>query len=76
MQTKQIGDYEAEYAGEQIADSEDWAAYVAIYGPSHNPMHRNSIFPYQRVAVENVFASESDAADAALKAATAMIEHT
>jgi hypothetical protein len=75
MQTKKIGDYEVEYGGEQLADSEDWAAYVAVYGPSPNPMHRNSIFPHQRVAVESVFASEAEAADAAFEAAKTMFEH-
>ena len=73
MQTRQIGEYEVEYGGEQIAESQDWAAYVAVYGPSPNPMHRNSIFPHQRVEVESVFATEAEAADAALKAASAML---
>lgn len=75
MQTEKMGDYEIEYGGEQLADSEDWAAYLAIYGPSPNPMHRNSILPHQRVAVESVFATEAEAADAALKTATAMLNH-
>lgn len=75
MQTEQIGDYEIEYGGEQLPDSEDWAAYAAVYGPSPNPMHRSSVFPHQRVAVESVFATEAEAASAALKAAAAMFEH-
>lgn len=75
MQSKKIGDYEVEYGGEPLADSEGWAAYVAVYGPSPNPMHRNSVFPHQRVAVESVFGSEAEAADAALASAKTMFEH-
>lgn len=75
MRSEKIGEYEVEYAGVQITDSEDWAAYAAIYGPSKNPMHRNNIFVYQRVSVEHVFATEEEAAAEALKVATSMIEH-
>lgn len=75
MQTEQIGDYEVEFGGEKLADSEDWAAYAAVYGPSPNPMHRNSLFPHQRVAVESVFSTEAEAASAALKIAKEMFEH-
>lgn len=75
MQTEQIGNYEVEFGGEQIADSEEWAAYAAVYGRSPNPMHRNSLLPHQRVAVESVFHTEAEAASAALKVAQGMLEH-
>ena len=50
--TEQIGDYEIEYAGEHLADVDGWAAFVTVYGPSTNPMHRNALVSHQRVAVE------------------------
>jgi hypothetical protein len=72
--TEQLGDYEIDYSGVRMTDVEGWAAYVTIYGPSPNPMHRNSIFPSQRVAVEHVFGSEAEAEAEARKAALALIE--
>jgi hypothetical protein len=72
--TEQIGQYEIEYTGVRLTDVEGWAAYMAIYGPSTNPMHRNDIVPNQRVAVEQVFASEEEAEAEARKAALAMLE--
>ena len=60
MPTEQIGDYEIEYAGEHLNEVEGWAAFVTVYGPSTNPMHRNALVPHQRVAVEQVFAPEAD----------------
>jgi hypothetical protein len=72
--TEQIGEYEIEYGGVRMTDVDGWAAYVTIYGPSTNPMHRNSIVPNQRVAVEQVFATEGEAAAEARKAALAMLE--
>jgi hypothetical protein len=72
--TEQIGQYEIEYTGERLTDVDGWAAWMAIYGPSPNPMHRNDIVPRQRVAVEQVFASEEEAAAEARKAALAMLE--
>jgi hypothetical protein len=69
-----LGDYEIEYSGVRLTDVDGWAAYVTIYGPSPNPMHRNSIFPAQRVAVEHVFGSEAEAEAEARKVALAMIE--
>ena len=73
MPTEQIGEYEIEYSGVKMTDVDGWAAYVTIYGPSRNPMHRNSIVPTQRVAVERVFPTEQEAAAEARKAATAML---
>jgi hypothetical protein len=71
--TEQIGQYEIEYTGIRLTDVDGWAAYVTIYGPSTNPMHRNSIVPNQRVAVEQVFATEGEAEAAAHDAALAML---
>lgn len=74
MPTEKIGDYEIEYAGERMPDVDGWGAYVTIYGPSANPMHRNSIVPTQRVAVEHVFATRQEAEVQARAAALAMLE--
>ncbi|OGB22652.1 MAG: hypothetical protein A3I66_12515 [Burkholderiales bacterium RIFCSPLOWO2_02_FULL_57_36] len=61
MPTEQIGQYEIEYSGVQLADGKEWTAHVAIFGPSHNPMHRNSIFPEQRISVEHTYPSQQEA---------------
>jgi hypothetical protein len=72
--TEQLGEYEIDYSGVKLTDVDGWAAYVTIYGPSPNPMHRNSIVPAQRVAVERVFDTEAEAEAEARKAAVSMIE--
>jgi hypothetical protein len=72
--TEQLGDYEIDYSGVRMTDVDGWAAFVTVYGPSANPMHRNSIVPAQRVAVEHVFATEAQAEAEARKAAVAMVE--
>jgi hypothetical protein len=74
--TEQIGDYEIEYAGERLEDVDGWAACVTVYGPSTNPMHRNAVVPHQRVALEHVFASESEAQAEAHAAALTMLPGT
>ena len=73
MPTEQVGEYEIEYSGMKMTDVEGWAAYVTIYGPSPNPMHRNSIVPTQRVAVEHVYPTEQEAEAEAHKVAAAML---
>jgi hypothetical protein len=73
MSTEQIGDYEMELTGERLADVDGWAAFVSVYGPSTNPMHRNALVPHQRVAVEQVFGTEEEALAAARTAALAML---
>lgn len=73
MRYELIGEYEIEYAGVRLLEVEGWAAYVAIYGPSRNPMHRNSVFPHQRVAVETIFPSEQAAEEQARKIALSLL---
>jgi hypothetical protein len=75
MKTEQIGDYEIEYSAEQLPEAEGWAAFLTVYGPSPNPMHRNPIFPRQRVCVDTMFSSEQEAEAGAHKHAVDMIEH-
>ncbi|MGS0743741.1 hypothetical protein ACVBEF_18255 [Glaciimonas sp. GG7] len=75
MPSASIGTYEVEYSGVLLSDSEHWAAYVTVFAPSSNPMHRNNIFPNQRVSVEHVFDDKEAAEQEALKVATEMISH-
>jgi hypothetical protein len=74
MATEMIGEYEIEYSGVALPDGGGWGAYVAIYGPSQNPMHRNSLFPTQHVSVETVFSDEQAAEAEARKVALSMIQ--
>ena len=67
------GDYEIDYQGQFLADVDGWAAFVTVYGPSDNPMHRNIVIPAQRVSVQQVFASEEQAAAEALRVARSML---
>ncbi|RJG07925.1 hypothetical protein D3870_08230 [Noviherbaspirillum cavernae] len=76
MRSEYIGEYEIEYAGIQLPESEHWGAFVAIYGPSPNPMHRNSVFPEQRVNVDVVFSSEVEAEAEAHRIAISMVEQS
>jgi hypothetical protein len=69
MGIETIDEYEIEYAGMPLAEGQGWGAYVTIYGPSSNPMHRNSIYPTHRVAPETNFPNEQAAEIEARKAA-------
>ena len=71
--TETIGMYQIEYGGQRAGSAGCWAAYLAIYGPSRNPMHRNDILPHQRVAVDQVFASIQEAEGRARVAGLAML---
>lgn len=73
MQSETIGDYEIEYSGVPLPNSEEWGAWVTVYGPSRNPMHRNPIFPGQRVSLECRFANQSAAEQEAKKIAYALM---
>lgn len=74
MHSETIGDYEIECSSSQVPDSQDWIASLAIYGASTNPMHRNDILPFQRVAVDEVFPTEAAAEQEARRVAIALIE--
>ncbi|EJL80715.1 hypothetical protein PMI16_05030 [Herbaspirillum sp. CF444] len=76
MPIEQVGDYEIEYSGVKlVSDRNNWAATVAIFGPSTNPMHRNAIFPSQRVLLDTIFEDEKSAEREARKAAVEMLPH-
>ncbi|WDZ94418.1 hypothetical protein Herbaro_13020 [Herbaspirillum sp. WKF16] len=74
MPTEQMGDYEIEYSGVRVIGGEEWVANVAIFGHSTNPMHRNPVFPSQRVLAEKTFADEKSAEEGALQVAHEMLE--
>ena len=74
MATEQIGDYEIEYTGVHVPESDGWAAWIEIFGPSSNPMHRHPVVPSQHVAIESSFASEQEAQQAARQIALDMVE--
>lgn len=74
MSSETIGEYEIEYSGIQLPDGAGWGAYVTVYGPSPNPMHRNNIFPTQHVSVETIFPSEQEAEAEAHKVALSLIK--
>lgn len=67
MPIETIDEFEIEYEAQHLPDDEGWAAYVTIYGPSSNPMHRNGIYPTHRVATDVFFPSEQAAEEEALK---------
>ncbi|MFC3109031.1 hypothetical protein ACFQAT_09525 [Undibacterium arcticum] len=73
MQSEHIEGYEIEYAGVLLPSGDGWAAHVAIYGPSSNPMHRNCIFADQGVSVDTVFPNEESAEAEAHKVALSML---
>lgn len=58
MPSQAIDEYEIEYEGVHLPDRDGWGAYVAVYGPSHNPMHMNKLFPKQHVSIEVIFPTE------------------
>lgn len=74
MPTEQVGDYEVEYAGVRVIGGDEWVAQVAIFGHSINPMHRNPVFPVQRVLPDQTFADEKAAEQGARQVAHEMLE--
>ena len=75
MPSEDIGEYQIEFSGVWMADVSAWAAWVTVYGPAANPMHRNNIVPAQRVSVEHVYGSEAEAEAEARKVALSMLTH-
>ena len=59
MPSQTIDEYEIEYEGVALPADQGWGAYVTVYGPSRNPMHRNSIIPRHHVSIEAVFSTEA-----------------
>lgn len=76
MSSEKIGDYDVEYSAVPATGGMGWVAHVAIYGQSPNPMHRNCIFPEQRVSPEMVFSSREKAEEEAYRVAVTLLEHS
>lgn len=76
MPFEQIDEYQIEYSGVPLPFDIQWAAHLAIYGTSPNPMHRNCLFPRQRVSVTKVFFDATQAEAEARKVALAMFKPT
>lgn len=74
MPSEKIGAYEMEYSAVHAADGKGWVAHVAIYGHSTNPMHRNNVFPDQRVSLEAVFKTSEEAEAEARRVGADMLE--
>jgi hypothetical protein len=74
MPSEKMGAYEVEYSAVQLADDRGWVAHVAVYGHSSNPMHRNCVFPDQRVSLDAIFPNKAEAEAEARRAALAMLD--
>jgi hypothetical protein len=74
MPSEKIGVYDVEYSAVPAVDGNGWVAHVAVYGRSTNPMHRNCIFPDQRVSLEAVFQTSEEAEAEARRAAADLLE--
>lgn len=74
MPTKQLDEFQIEYTGAPLAGTDSWGAYVAIFGPSDNPLHLNEIYPRQRVAADEDFSSAEQAEAGAEQAGQQILE--
>ncbi|MNR77779.1 hypothetical protein D3C72_84620 [compost metagenome] len=76
MPSEKIGEYEVEYSAVQLAGEQGWVAHLAVYGHSTNPMHRNCVFPDQRVSLDAIFPTKEEAEAEAHKVGLSMLEHS
>jgi enhancing lycopene biosynthesis protein 2 len=74
MPTKYIDSYEIEFSAEPLEGCSQWGAYIAVFAPSSNPMHRINVLHKQRVAAEQQLADEAAAHAAAEAAAPEIVE--
>lgn len=74
MPIKYVGCYEIDYTAERLPGCGTWGAYVAIFTPSPNPMHRYNVTSKQRVRADHLFATEAEAQEQAADAAQALVE--
>lgn len=75
MPSRTVEHYVLEFSGELLPEGERWGAFVAILGPSSNPMHMTPIVAKRRVATETTFSDQHAAEAEADQAATALL-HT
>ena len=73
MPSEKIGAYDVEYSAVPTADGTGWVAHVVVYGRSTNPMHRNCVFPDQRVSLESIFKTSEEAEIEARRVAADML---
>lgn len=74
MPTRYVDDFEIEFTAEPLPGTNEWGAYVAIFGKSDNPMHLATLYPKHRIAADQSFASEAAAEAEAEKAAMLTLE--
>lgn len=74
MPSEKIGEYEVECSAVASTGAPGWLAHLAIYGHSSNPMHRNCLFPDQRVSPDAVFPTKEEAEAEAHRVALTMLE--
>lgn len=67
------GEFQIDYSAEKALDAEGWTAHVEIFGPGANPMHRTPVIKHQRVLIDQIFASEEEAQEQALKAGVELL---
>ncbi len=71
---KYVDFYEVNYTAERLQGCKLWGAYVAIYAPSSNPMHRLNLLRKRRVSADHPFATAADAVAQAREAAVKLVE--
>ena len=74
MPIKSVDEYQIDYTAEPLEGCDEWAAFVAIYAPSDNPMHMNHLYPKRRVSADVTLATEQAAEQEAEKVAMAALE--
>jgi hypothetical protein len=73
MPEESVGQYGIEYEAVELGEVAGWAAYVTVYGPSANPMHRSALYPRQRVHPDVVYPDRTAAERAARDSAHALV---
>ena len=74
MPIKYVDFYEVNYTAERLRGCKLWGAYVAIYAPSSNPMHRVNLLRKRRVSADHPFTTEADALAEAGEVAVKLVE--
>lgn len=74
MPSQTINEYQIEYEGVHLHEHEGWGAYVTVYGPSRNPMHRNSLYPTHHVSADKIFSTQQEAEAEAYRVAQELVK--
>lgn len=70
-----VDEYEIEYEGDLLPEKNGWGAYVTVYGPSHNPMHLEMLYPRHHVSIETIFSTKQLAEAEAHRAGLELLQH-